>query len=124
MKIVISGSVKRFEKEMEDFAKNLESSGHLVVYPTMSIENSNLTEEEKKEGLKKLLDDYFKSISECDVMFIYNKDGYIGYGVTVEMSYGFALNKPIYALEVDPEIVRGFLIKDYANSAEGLLKLL
>lgn len=125
MKIVISGSVKKFQDDMEKFADELTSKGHEVIFPKLTIENNaDLNEDQKKDALKQELENYLKYISDCDLLFIFNKDGYIGYGVTIEMTYGFALNKPVYALEKDPEIVRSFLIKDYAATVDELLSMI
>lgn len=68
---------------------------------------------------------YFHKINLADVVYVFNKDGYSGFGTTLEIVYAVAMNKPIYASSSDDEeIFRKVLFSAIVSAPEELLKYL
>jgi nucleoside 2-deoxyribosyltransferase len=125
--IVISGSIKKAGEEIEKFAKELEDEGFRVIYPKLGFRTDDwdkLSEPALRKLYKGLTIEYFDLIERADAVFIYNKDGYCGNSVTMELAYAYAMRKPIYALMQDQEISRDVLFDGYANNSAELIKLL
>jgi len=91
--IVISGSLKRFGKEIEVLGNELRDKGYFVYYPevkSLRLKNfDSLNEIIKRDTAKGITLEYFEYIRRADVMFVYNKDGYSGNSTTLEI--GFAM---------------------------------
>jgi nucleoside 2-deoxyribosyltransferase len=66
-----------------------------------------------------------EKIDKADVVYVVNPDGYVGKGVSVDIGYAYARNKPIYAMHPigDPPVMS--LIKGVSSFEEltNLLKL-
>lgn len=129
MKSVTICSSNRFAKEAIDFSKKLEKLGFVVFVP--HYYTYNYGDMDKVEGHNKqfiamgLTHDHFNKIRKGDVTFIYNKDGYSGNSVTLELGYATALGKIIYAFsDKDIETCRNILFSGYANTPMKLAKLL
>ncbi len=125
-KIVICGSTK-FAEEMKSFSEELESFGFEVIFPKVDISDEDIDKfpfAEKQFVYNRLITNYFKHISESDAVFIYNKNGYIGTSVTMELAYAFAMKKPIYAFHADEDITRGSLITKITPTSNELVELL
>ena len=125
--IVISGSIKKAGEEIEQFAKELETLGYKVIYPKSDLRTTDwnaLSNEALTKLYKGLTIEYFAFIERCDALFIYNKEGYCGNSVTMELAYGYVMKKPIYALMKDIEISRDVLFDNYAQTPTELDNLL
>ena len=100
MKIItVCGSLK-FEEEMKYYAEKLELEGNCVlsiIYPTK--EKEKYTQEE----INILGICHYKKIEVADVIFVVNKNGYIGNSVKKEIEYAKNLNKEIMYLEETSE---------------------
>ena len=126
--VCICGS-KRFKKEMEDFAKELEAEGVIVFQPNLKeplpedaeIENEHFTE----VIFRGLTLEHFDWINKSDICFVYNKNGYVGVSVSLEMGYATAKGKPVFALtnETGDPCRDALIDKTYKNPKE-LLKVL
>lgn len=81
---------------------------------------SKLSNDIKKFVVMGLTYDHFQKIKMADSVFIFNKDGYIGNSVNMEIGYAVALAKPIYCLQSDDnELGRvGFFRKIIATPEE------
>lgn len=125
--VVISGS-RRFKKDMRDFARKLKERGIVVYEPYLHSggkEWNTLSEAYKKYVFLGLTHDHFYKIKKADVVFVYNKDGYIGNSTTLEIGYAVACDKPIYALEEDlKEGCRNVLFTDIIKTPTKLIKRL
>ena len=89
--ITICGSL-RFQKEMMSEAQKLALQGNCVftpIYPV--IENMKIT----KEQLQFLKEEHFKKIELSDLIYVINKDNYIGESTKLEIQYAKSLNKKI-----------------------------
>ena len=129
MKSVTICSSNKFAKEALAFAEKLKKLGVTVLAPHYYTYNYGGVD--KVEGHNKkfiamgLTHDHFSKIKKGDVTFIYNKDGYSGNSVTLELGYATALGKMIYALsDKDPETCRDILFTGYADTPEKLAKIL
>jgi nucleoside 2-deoxyribosyltransferase len=72
-----------------------------------------------------LTHDHFYKIRMADVCFIYNKDGYSGYSVSMEIGFAVALGKTIYALsDKDPDTSRKVLFSAVCKTPEELVEKL
>ena len=123
--VVICGS-RRFKPEIREFAKKLKEEGVLVYEPYLyeeSDEGNQLSQEYKDFVALGLTHNHFYKIRMAEVVFVYNKDGYIGNSTTLEIGFAVALGKPIYALsEADEEICRKVLFSKVVKTPEELIK--
>jgi nucleoside 2-deoxyribosyltransferase len=129
MKSVTICSSNRFQKEADAFANKLRKAGVEVFSPhfyTASYGSlEGIKSHDKKFLAMGLTLDHFKKIRKADVVFIFNKGGYSGPSVSMELGYATALDTPVYALsKEDPEVCRDVLYDGYAETPEQLLKLL
>lgn len=128
MKSVVLCSSRRFKEEAFVFLKKLEEFGVVVFRPPLKTwtmeEWWKLTEEQKQKEITKLTLDHFEKIDKADAVFLYNKGGYSGVSVSLELGYAFAKNKPIYALAYDDEYARNALYNGFVSSPEELFKFL
>lgn len=83
-----------------------------------------LSDDYKKFVALGLTHDHFYKIQMADVVFVYNKDGYVGNSTTLEIGYAVASGKPIYALTSDEELCRHVLFREIISSPEELVKRL
>lgn len=126
--VVLCGSTK-FKKEMREFAKKLKGNGVVVYEPNLhnatEQEWNTLRTDHQKFIAAGLTLEHFYKIEMADVVFIYNKNGYSGNSVTLEIGFAVAKGKPIYALsDQDEEICRYVLFTEFASSPKELTKYL
>ena len=125
--VVICGS-RRFKAQMREFSKRLKELGVVVFDPYLHSgqeEWEQLSSDYKKFVALGLTHDHFYKIRMADVVFIYNKDGYIGNSTTLELGCAVAYGKPVYALsDKDKELCRKVLIKEFILNPEDLVKFL
>ena len=127
MKSVVLCGSKRFKPEMRAFGKKLKDKGVVVYEPYLHSgqeEWEHLTQEYKNFVALGLTHDHFYKIRMADVVFIFNKDGYVGNSTTLEIGYAMALGKPIYALSTDDELCRNVLFRQIITSPTKLITLL
>ncbi|MBI4415291.1 MAG: hypothetical protein HY566_03580 [Candidatus Kerfeldbacteria bacterium] len=126
MRTVVTCGSARFEKEIRVFEERLRELGVNVFTPHLTHFNWDLVPDEYAPYIARgLTHDHFYKIRMADAVFIYNKDGYAGPSVTLEIGYAAACNKPIYALTMmDPELCRGMLFHKVARTPEDLVAYL
>ena len=126
MKSVVLCGSRRFKTELREFGRKLKEKGVVVYEPYLHSrkeEWENLSDAYKRFVLLGLTHDHFYKIRKADVVFVYNKGGYIGNSTTLEMGYAVACNKPIYALEEDKEEgCRNVLFTDFIKTPTQLIK--
>ncbi len=128
MKSVTICASNRFAVEADAFATGLRKLGVSVF--TAHFYTHNYGDLEKVKGHDRrfiamgLTQDHFHKIRKADAVFIFNKGGYAGYSVSMEIGFAVALNKRIYALTNDPETCRDVLFDGYAKTPAALVKLL
>ena len=124
MKSVAICASKRFKAEAMEFAKKLRELGVDVYEPNFHFrgdEWGGLSDDYKRFIVLGLTHDHFHKIQMADVIFIFNKDGYSGVSVTLEIGYAVGEGKPIYALSGDDELARQVLIREVISSPEELV---
>lgn len=124
--VVICGS-RKFKQEINKFASELEALGVLVYMPDVDADHSEWDKVSKVYQhyvAMGLTYDHVQKIRMADVVFIYNKDGYAGVSVTLEIGCAIALAKPIYALAEDSEVCRQVLFQRIVDSPAELVKKL
>ena len=89
--VTISGSMK-FVKEMMTEARRLAFAGYCVLTPVFPVKDNK---KPTKKQLQLLSDEFLKKIELSDVLFVVNKDGYIGESVRSEIGYVESLGKEI-----------------------------
>lgn len=124
--VVICGS-RRFKPEIRKLEKKLQEKG-IVVFPPILNTNRNidkLSPDLKRYAFLGLTLHHFEFIRKADVVFFYNKGGYIGNSGTMELGAAAVLGKPIYALEEDKtEPCRAVLIDEIVKTPAQLIKKL
>ncbi len=125
--IVICGS-RRFKPEILEFSKRLKKFGVVVYEPYLHSGQDEwaklMSEDYQKFVAQGLTHDHFYKIQMADVVFVFNKDGYVGNSTTLEIGYAVALGKPIYALTKDNELCRHVLFREIISSPSVLAKKL
>jgi hypothetical protein len=126
--VAICGS-SRFAPEMREFAKKLINLGVIVYEPHLYRAGGGVWDEikdfDKKFVALGLTHDHFYKIRMADVVYVFNKDGYIGVSVNIEVGYSAALNKPIYVYdENDEELCRKVLFSKVIKTPEELVNYL
>jgi len=100
--VVVCGS-KKYNKEIAALCKKLQSAGVMVFEPSIGqpiFEDEKISSDYVTSKIfKGLTLEHFDWIRKADFCYVYNKDGYVGVSVTMEMSYAAALGKPVFALE-------------------------
>ena len=124
--VCICGS-RRFTKEIRSFGSKLKKSGIVVYEPFLNKNTSinDLPEDLKKYSFLGLTLHHFSYIKKADVVYIFNKDGYMGISSSMELGFAEALGKPIYALsDKDLESARVVLFDEIVKTPSELIKLL
>jgi len=115
-------------KEIANFSKKLLALGIMVYEPRFGFQDndtwSKLDEEHQKLIFLGLANEHFQKIRKADIVYIFNKDGYAGPSVTLEIGFAHALNKPIYAYSSDEEWGRDFLFQEIIKTPDELVKKL
>lgn len=129
MRTIVICASKRLREEVSAFCDALEEACVVVFRPNI---NSPIGEDRQfgsdhvtRMVFKGLTLEHFEMIRKADVCFVYNKGGYVGVSVSLEMGFAAALGKPIYALEPstgDP--CRDCLIDGVVPTAQGLVSKL
>lgn len=127
MKSVTICSSNKFAKEALAFANKLRKLGVVVLVPHYHTYHyggvDKIEDHNKRFVALGLTLDHFSKIKKGDVTFIFNKSGYSGNSVTMEIGYATALGKIIYALsDKDPETCRDILFSAYIDTPEKLVK--
>jgi len=124
--IAICGS-RRFKKEIREFATKLKKAGVVVYEPILNDDPkiNDLPKHFKKFAFLGLTHHQFSFIRKADIVYFYNKDGYMGNSSTLELGFAEALGKPIYALcEDKEEPCRNVLINEVIKTLPDLIKRL
>jgi len=124
--IVICGS-RRFRTEIRKLEQELRDAGATVFPPSLNTNTgiNDLPDDLKKYAFLGLTWHHIEFIRKADVVFFFNKDGYLGNSSTLEMGAAAALGKPIFALEDEKEeACRRVLIDEIVCSSKELIQKL
>ena len=102
MKSVVLCGSRRFKPEMRKFGRKLKEKGIVVYEPYLHSggdEWKTLSEAYKRFIFLGLTHDHFYKIKKADIVFVYNKDGYIGNSTKLEIEYAKKLDKEVMYLQ-------------------------
>lgn len=124
--VVICGS-RKFTKEIRKFANILKKMG-VVVYEPFLNKNTNISKlplDLKTYAFTGLTLHHFDFIRKADVVYIYNKGGYMGVSSSMELGFADALGKPIYVYSDEDEgTPRSVLFNEVIKTPKELVKRL
>ncbi len=115
MKCCISGSFKKFYKEIVEAIDAFEAEGVTVLSPKKSRivnpgEEFTFLESDGKATIFEIEEKHLNAIRNSDFLYVVNPRSYVGERVAQEIFYARALKKPIYSQEtVKIEIVKDFV---------------
>lgn len=126
--VVVCGS-KKYKQEIAAFCSELEKLGVLVFEPDFrQVVHEDETYHSKyltAKMFKGFTLEHFDWIRKAEVCYVYNKDGYVGTSVTMEMAYATALSKPLFALSAETgDPCRDALIDKVISTPKQLAALL
>lgn len=126
--VAICGS-SRYAVEIREFAQRLKDLGALVYEPHLYRSSGGNWDEikdfDKKFVALGLVHDHFYKMRLADIIYIFNKDAYIGVSTNIEVGYAYSLNKPIYVYEEnDLEPCRKVLFSKVIKTPEELINYL
>lgn len=129
MKSIVICSSNKFAKECMLFAKKLRALGVVVYEPHFYSYHHGALDEvnpvQRRFLAMGLTHDHFYKIRKADAVLIFNKGGYIGTSVTLELGYAVALGKSIYAIsDKESEVCREILFDAYTPTPAAVAKLL
>jgi|TARA_Y100000310_G_scaffold321577_1_gene379436 hypothetical protein len=137
--VVICGSL-RYASEIDQFAARLRKLGApLVLTPNFKYlrkeyssldEKDRLTSKGYRRKIPELVLQHFDRIRKADIVFVYNKDGYLGVNTTLELGFAHGRDMIIYSLEPESaikeggEVCRDILFTEVINTPEDLCERL
>jgi nucleoside 2-deoxyribosyltransferase len=126
VKVVICSSTK-YHEFAKYYADEIKKAGVDVFCPPKVSGTEKwvqLTADEKRKEVKKLIDEHFSEISSSDAILVINKDGYIGTSVNIEIGYAIAKSKLIFTIEPDADLSRSTLIEAVLENPRQIKQLL
>lgn len=124
--VTICGS-RRFKDEIRAFEKRLMKAGVTIFPPILNTNTkiNELDEDLKRYAFLGLTWHHLEAIRKADVIFFYNRDGYLGCSSTLELGAAAALGKPVYFLEEEKtEACRKVLVDEIVKTPKDLIKKL
>lgn len=127
MKCTISGSFRRFFKEIIETKATFEKAGIQVLFPVGNEIVSHkgefaILDSDKKISKnlnpKELEDERLRLLAKGDFLYLYNPAGYVGNSVLLELGFAVALGKPIYALEPVGDALIGAYISEVITPSD------
>jgi hypothetical protein len=91
----------RFYDEMVDLRNALQARGAIYEWPTPGPRRAPqaMAPAEAKEAILQ----HLQRMDRVDLIFIFNKGGYAGNSVLMEIGYAYARRKPVYVLAPIPD---------------------
>lgn len=101
--VCICGSFRHYD-EMLAFRAALLERGVSCEWPVSGLRRDPKTMTRDEAGIA--IRDHLAKMDRADAIVIFNKDGYLGRSVVMEVGYACARGKPMYAIEpVDDEFL-------------------
>ncbi len=100
-KIFVAGS-KKYYDEIKKIKNRFEELGIIGYYPY--FDKHDFVADNNEIIKKQITLAHFPEIDEIDILYIYAKDGYVGYSVTIEIAYAYARDKMIISSELINEL--------------------
>lgn len=122
MKIVCLCGSFRFFEEMDRVEKILVEAGIACIRPIPyphEVPEKSRTREEEETGTK----EHIENVKRADIIYIVDKDGYVGRSTSVEIGVAYGLGKEIYALEQIKDPAVDILIKKVLSPEELIARI-
>ena len=93
--VCICGSF-RFYEEMVQLRNTLHTRGVLCEWPLPGPrrEPQTMTADEARDAIMQ----HLERMERAECLFVFNKNGYLGNSVVMEIGYAYARHKPVYVL--------------------------
>lgn len=93
--VCICGSF-RFYDEMIALRDVLQAQKVICEWPTPDLRRApnTMTADEAKDAITR----HLERIDRADLIFVFNKGGYVGNSIMMEIGYAYAQRKPVYLL--------------------------
>jgi hypothetical protein len=93
--VCICGSF-RFYEEMIQLRNRLQARGLLCEWPMPGPRRDpqTMTPDEARDAITR----HLEHMDRAEVIFVFNKDSYLGNSVVMEIGYAYAQRKPVYVL--------------------------
>ena len=93
--VCICGSF-RFYEEMVQLRNTLQARGARCEWPLPGPRRAPqaMTADEARDAIIQ----HLERLDRAECIFVFNKDGYLGNSVVMEIGYAYAQHKPVYAL--------------------------
>lgn len=113
--VCICGSFRHYD-DMLVFRDALLARGVQCDWPTVEERQDpkTLSPEDARAAILR----HLERMDRADLVFIYNKGGYLGKSVVMEIGYGYARRKPLYALSPIADQFLMSLIKAITSADE------
>lgn len=87
----------RFLSEMNSVAAKLSASGVTCLWPKDDVlpDPKVMASDDARSALL----DYLNDLDGADALYVFNKDGYLGRSMLVDIGYAYAKGKPVFAME-------------------------
>jgi predicted RNase H-like nuclease (RuvC/YqgF family) len=116
MKFVFIAGSRKYYDEIEELVGKLKEAGIEVSTAGKIVKEEDTLESERAALLRA-----FGRIQECDLVYVYSKQGYVGKTVAMEIAYAYAKGKEIISLEEVEELSARGLV-DKIVDIEGLVE--
>lgn len=123
----ISGSFRKFFKEIVEAKATFEKAGIRVLFPVGNEIASHkgefaILDSDKKISKnlnpKEIEDERLRLLAKGDFLYLYNPAGYVGNSALLELGFAIALGKPIYALEPVRDALIGTYISEVISPSD------
>jgi len=84
-----------------------------IPYPHEDPKKSR-TREEEEIGTK----EHIENVKQADIIYVVDKDGYVGYSTSVEIGVAYGLGKKIYAMERIRDAAVDILVNEILSPEE------
>jgi nucleoside 2-deoxyribosyltransferase len=93
--VCICGSF-RFYEEMVQLRNTLQARGVRCEWPLSGPQRApqTMTADEARDAITQ----HLERMDRAECIFVFNKDGYLGNSVVMEIGYAYAQRRPVYAL--------------------------
>ena len=125
MKIVISCSTK-YRDLIKEAVIRFEKIGVTPLFPNLDYDSKSGNHADiSMYEIKRLAEEHYKAINECDLFYLITPNGYVGTSCKLELGYAIAKNKPIFFSEPTNDISLDCYSKEFisTDSLEKFLKL-
>lgn len=101
MKSVCIWGSFRFYDEMVDIRNAPPAWGAICEWPMPGLRRDPqaMTPDEARDAITR----HLQRIDHADLIFVFNKGGYVGHSVVMEIGYAYAQRKPVYVLAPMPD---------------------